>query len=375
MSRYSRRRCSSSGIAELVGRDFLVEPGGVGPVIGGAPLLRLGLRRTVLGGLLGVARLALVVELGRRRLDRVHRALVGVVGRVVGRLALHSVLGLALFALAFCVLRLVRRRLLLIVRLIVRVGFGVVGEAERGQKLLNEPGVGALVVDGGPKLVELGPGLLLDETAPQIGQPLRARRRLEAGQALARQHRHRLLERRLLARAGLGERALVIAVVEHGGEVGGHPLHPPRADRLDAGLLDRVEEGARRRILRREAAMDRLAVAGEPEGEGIGDPAQDRRLARTGLARRLGQARLGPLRPGHQRRLVGGEGHFEFRMARKRPGAGGDRQLERVVRRVGLADGLAVAGRFDVDGGHDRLYASSSGASQGNAEPLNHSDL
>ena len=98
----------------------------------------------------------------------------------------------------------------------------------------------------------------------------------------------------------------------------------------------------------------------------FGDSAQDRRFARTGLARRLGQARLGPLRPGHQRRLVGGEGDFKLGIAGERPRAGGDRQLERVVRRVGLAARLAVAGRFDVDGGHEGLYASGGGPSQGN---------
>ena len=113
------------------------------------------------------------------------------------------------------------------------------------------------------------------------------------GQALAHHHRHRFVERRVGAVGDVGIGAAMKAVVEHGGEIRGDPLHPARADRLDARLFDRVEQRARRLVLRGEAAMNGLVMAGEPQRHGIGEAAQDRRLARIGLARRLGQARLG----------------------------------------------------------------------------------
>ena len=157
-------------------------------------------------------------------------------------------------------------------------------------------GEGALVEDRVAEPVEIGAGLILDEGAPQIDQARARRAAVQAGQPLAHQHRDRLLERRLVAVARLGEGAAVKAVVEHGGEVGRDALHAARADRFDPRLLDRVEQRARRRVLRREPAMDRVVVAGEPQRERIGEAAHDRRLARVRLARRLGQARLGAFR-------------------------------------------------------------------------------
>ena len=191
--------------------------------------------------------------------------------------------------------------------------------------------------------------------APKLDQARGAARRLEPGQAFARQHGDRILERRFLARAGLGERASVVAVVEHGGDVRSHALHPARADGFDPRLLDRVEQGARRRALRREAPVDRVAVAGKAERERIGKPADDRGFARIGLARRLGQPGLRPFRRGHERRLVGRIGDLELGMTRQRPRARRERPLERLIGRIGLAGGgFAVAGRLDVDGRHER---------------------
>ena len=129
----------------------------------------------------------------------------------------------------------------------------------------------------------------------------------------------------------------MVAVVEHRGQVRGHALHAARADRLDPRLLDRVEQARAPRLLRRMPAVDRVVVAGEPQSQRIGEPANDRGLARIGLARRLGQPRLGAFRAGDERRLVGGIGDFELGMARQRARAGRKRALERLVRRVGLA--------------------------------------
>ena len=209
-------------------------------------------------------------------------------------------------ALSLGLVGVLRRRLL--VRLLLgflAVGLGVARHAKRGEKLAHEPRVGALVEQGVAQPVEIGAGLLLDKRAPELDETRRAARRLESGQALARQHRDRVFERRLLARARVGEGAAVVTVVEHRGDVRGHALHAARTDGFDPRLLDRVEQGARRRALRRVTAMDRVAVASEPQGEQVGETPNDRGLARIGLARRLRQPRLGAFRPGDERGLVG----------------------------------------------------------------------
>ena len=160
---------------------------------------------------------------------------------------------------------------------------------------MHRLGEGALVENGAAELVEFRARLGFDIRAPEFDQARRAARRLEAGQPFAHQHRDGVLQRRLVAIARFGEGAAMVAVVEHRGEIRGDALHPPRADRLDARLLDRVEQRARRRIVRRMVAVDRVVVAGQAQRHRIGEAAQDRRLARIGLARRLGQAR--PRRP------------------------------------------------------------------------------
>ena len=93
--------------------------------------------------------------------------------------------------------------------------------------------------------VEIAPGAVLDQRTPQVDELLRRRRRRLAGQPLAHHQRDRLLDRRIGAVGDLVELAAVEAVVEHGGEILGDAGHAPRADRLDAGLLDRLEHGAR----------------------------------------------------------------------------------------------------------------------------------
>ena len=138
--------------------------------------------------------------------------------------------------------------------------------------------------------------------APEFDDPPRAGRRFEAGQPLAHHHRDGVLQRRLVAVARLGGGALVIAVVEHRGEVRRDALHPARADRLDAGLLHRIEQRARRRVLRRVAAVDRVVVAGEPQRHRIGQPrrtAASRAFGLRGGSGRRALAPSGPLiRPG-----------------------------------------------------------------------------
>ncbi len=229
---------------------------------------------------------------------------------------------------------------------------------------MHGPGEGALVLDRAGEPVELRAGLVLDRLAPEIDDAPRAGRRFEARQPLAHHHGHRILQRRLVAVARFRRRALVIAVVEHGGEVRRHALHAPRADRLDARLLHRVEQRPRGRALRRVAAVDRLAVAGEPQRHRIRHAAQDGGLASVGLARRLGQARLGAFGPARQAGLVGAERDFELGMARHRARAGRKRALERLVAGFRFLAGLAVAGGLDVDAWHLRLICRGRVASQ-----------
>ena len=132
------------------------------------------------------------------------------------------------------------------------------------------------------------------------------------------------------------------AVIDHGREVLGDAGHAPRADRLDAGLLDRLEYRARLLAAGHQFPVHARIVAGKLERDRVRMPAHDRGLVPGKLARRLGQPRLaaddaGPL--GRKRDL-------ELGLARDRAQAAGDRALERLGRRL-------LGGRLGFDvGGH-----------------------
>ena len=140
----------------------------------------------------------------------------------------------------------------------------------------------------------------------------------EAGQPLAHDQRHGVLERRVGAVRDLVVFAAVIAVLQHGGEIAGHALHAPRADRLDARLLDGVEDRARLLPLGRQPAMDAASWQASAAPWNRHGRARWRRPARQ-LARRLGQR--APCR--RQGRPVRREGDLELRLARD--GAHGSR--------------------------------------------------
>ena len=195
--------------------------------------------------------------------------------------------------------------------------------------------------------VEIAPGAVLDQRTPEIDQLLGRRRRRHAGQALAHQKRQRVLDRRVGALGDLVEFAAVEFLVEHGGQILGDAVHAPRADRLDARLLDRLEHRARLLAGRLQAAMHRRIVAGKAQRDRIGMAAHDRGLAAAELARRLRQADLAA----HQAGTLGGEGDLQLRLARDGAQAAGDRALERLGRRV-----LRRRFAFDV-GGHARLHS------------------
>ncbi len=123
------------------------------------------------------------------------------------------------------------------------------------------------------------------------------------------------------------------------------------ADRLDARLLDRLEDRARLLAGRLHAPVHGLVVAGEPQRHRVGMAAHDRGFRLGQLARRLRQPRLAADHAG----TLGRERHLEVRLARQRAHGAGDRALERLGRRF-LGRGL----RLDV-GGH-WLFSSFRGA-------------
>ena len=90
-------------------------------------------------------------------------------------------------------------------------------------------------------------------------------------------------------------------------------VHAPRADRLDARLLDRLEHRARLLAAGHELAVHRRIVAGELQRDRIGMAAHDRGIRAGELARRLGQPRLAADDAG----TLGGERDFELGLARR----------------------------------------------------------
>src|ERR1700722_13912692 len=134
------------GGAQFIGVDDLVETGGVGLVVG-PPLFRgLRLRRPALRCFFGLSRIAFVLEFRRWRLESVDCAFLGAVRGVVGRFALHRILRLLVFALAFGLVGLLRRRLVfcLLIRFL-GVGIGIAREAQGREDFSHQPRVGALV--------------------------------------------------------------------------------------------------------------------------------------------------------------------------------------------------------------------------------------
>ena len=220
--------------------------------------------------------------------------------------------------------------LLALLVFVLGIAAAVVAHFERVEQVVHRVAELALVLEHVFQPVEIAPGAVLDQRTPEIDQLLGRRRRRHAGQALAHHQRQRVLDRRVGALGDLVEFAAVEALVQHGGQILGDAVHAPRADRLDARLLDRLEHRARLLAARLQAAMHRRIVAGNSQRNGVGMAAHDRRLALAELARRLRQPHLAA----HQAGALGGEGHLQIRLARDRAQAAGDRALERLGRRV-----------------------------------------
>ena len=198
--------------------------------------------------------------------------------------------------------------------------------------------VGALVEEGVAQPVEIGAGLLLDKRAPELDQPRGARAaarvrsgaRAPASRPPPRAAPPRACGPRRTGCCDSGRRAW-----RRGSQATPSMRREPMAStRACSTASNRARDGGLCGARRRWTAS--LWQASRRANE-LARPADDRGFARIGLARRLGQPRLGPFRPGHQRRLVGRVGDLELGMARQRPRAGRERPLERLVGRIGLA--------------------------------------
>ena len=207
--------------------------------------------------------------------------------------------------------------LLLVVLVLVLVGVGValVAEFERLQQIVHDV---AELAPGprrsGSSWSSRGPILSSSTGRHRSTSFFAAVGRRQAGQPLAHQHRQRVRQRRVGAVGDLVELAAMEMIVEHRGEVLGHAGHAPRAERLDARLLDRLEHAARLRIARHQLAMQFGIVTGELQRDRIGVAAHDRGVALAHFARRLGQPRLAGRQPGP----LGGERDFQLRRLRDR---------------------------------------------------------
>jgi hypothetical protein len=166
----------------------------------------------------------------------------------------------------------------------------------------------ALVLDHRFQTIEPCARLVLDERTPQLDQLLRRLRRRQPGQALTHHHRQRIGQRCIGAVGDLVEFAAMEMIVEHRGQVLRNTRHPPRADRLDARLLDGVEHAARLHVARHLLAMHRGIVTSEPQRDRIGMAADDRRVLLRQLARRLRQPRLA----GRKARTLGRKRHLKL---------------------------------------------------------------
>ena len=292
-----------------------------------------------LGGRFGIAHVGVVGHFGRGRVERLGGGVLRLVARAFGFFQTHALHFVGIGALALFAGILLPALLVAVLAFFVVLGIGVavLAHVERIQKIMDGVAEARLVLDQTLEPVEPAPGLVLDQRTPEIDELLRRRRRRLAGQPLAHHHRDRFLDRRIGAVGDVVEFAAVEFVVEHRGEILRNAGHAPRADRLDARLLDRVEHRARLLAAGNQLAMHRRIVTGELERERIRVPAHDRGFLLVELARRLRQPHLAA----GDARALGGVIDFELGLFRDRAQTAGHRALERFVRRF-LAGSFAL---------------------------------
>jgi hypothetical protein len=189
-------------------------------------------------------------------------------------------------------------------------------------------------------MLRVAPGAVLDEIAPEIDDLGSRGGRLGAGQALAHHESEGILQGSVGAVRDLFVfAATVVAILQHGRDVGGDAGHAPRTDRFHARLLDRIEHGAGGLTVRGEPPVKIRVVTGEAQSHGIGIAAQDRHILRGQPTGRLRQARL---LLAHEHRTVRREGNLEIGFAGDRLHGAGDGALQRLRRRFLLLTWLAV---------------------------------
>jgi len=178
---------------------------------------------------------------------------------------------------------------------------------------------------------------LLADAAFEVGPPAvddalgDARRRL-AGELLAGQQANRLGESDVAALAHPLVALAAVTLDQRRGQVAGDADHAAGAERLDAGLLDRVVDGAGHLAGRHAALVDRLVMVLDAQRQRVGGAADLRRVLEREVA--AGRRQLDP-RPRRGRRL-GAVGHRHLAAlgdgAHRRRG----RPLEDLRRRLAL---------------------------------------
>ena len=151
--------------------------------------------------------------------------------------------------------------------------FQVGGEAELRQNRAAAPGELVLVVNAFGQGVDAVADALVHEAPPEAHHVLGGRRQFPTRQTLADHQPHGHAERRFGFRGHRVERRLLAYRFQRGVQIAGHPFHPQRADGGDAGVLYPIEHLVRRAGLGRAAAMHRLVVVAQFQGELVADAA------------------------------------------------------------------------------------------------------
>ena len=291
---------------------------------------RIRVRAAGLGGDFGVRIGVVLIEIGGSF-------------RPVHLLHLHFLIGLdrvlARTGLGPCILLLWLRLLLARSRLVLRLGFRLfvlrilllvgrlrLGHIHRHEHVPHELAEGILVRDGCLQTIEVAADSLFKIVPPKIGQVLGRAGDGASGDALAHDHRHGFSEWRFGLFGDVVEVRAVVFVLQHMRDVIAHAGHGDRADRLDTGLLDRIEDRARFCLFRHVTTVGRSVMQRLAQGHRVADPSRDRHVARGRLARQVRQPRS---LAGQSRTLVR-ERHLEFRIARDRTHTTRKRTLERL---------------------------------------------
>ena len=334
------------GVAKILGRDHLVELRRKGVIFGTARfVLAARIRPRRFARRLVVAQLAVVEGIGRGRLCAFHRTVRHLVGRGLRLIGAHLLRGVG-FRRALSA-RLVVLAVAAFVLVLVLVGFrvAVVAQFKRRQEIMDRVAEFQLILGKAVELVEPRADLVFQKWTPEVDHLARRGRWREPGQPLAHQHGQRIGQRRIGTIGDLVEFAAVEMIVEHRGEVFRNARHPPRAERLDTGLLDRLEHAACLRIAGHQLAVHLRIVAGELQRDRIGVPAHDGSILPRHLARRFRQSCLAR----RQSRPFSGETDLELRLFCNRAQARRDRALERLGRRfLGSGAELAVGCRHSA---------------------------